>query len=86
MTAHLPVVDPHKVHAPVLLARGEFDGIATEVDLLNFYKQLPVADRQLSILPGTAHALALGINRQQFWHVVRAFLDMPPRLDNLQNI
>jgi len=84
MTANLPVVDPLKMHVPVLLARGEYDGIATEVDLLNFYKQLPVADRQLSILPGAAHALALGINRQQFWHVVRAFLEMPPRLDNLQ--
>jgi pimeloyl-ACP methyl ester carboxylesterase len=85
MTANLPVVDPLKVHVPVLLARGEFDGIATEVDLLNFYKQLPDADRQLSILPGAAHALALGINRQQFWHVVRAFLEMPPRQDNLKN-
>ena len=84
MTANLPVVDPLKVHVPVLLARGEFDGIATEVDLVNFYKQLPVADRQLSILPGAAHALALGINRQQFWHVVRAFLDMPPRQDSLK--
>ena len=81
MTANLPVVDPLKVRVPVLLARGEFDGIATEVDLLNFYKQLPIADRQMVILPGAAHALALGINRQQFWHVMRAFLDMPRRLD-----
>ena len=85
MTANLPVVDPLKVHVPVLLVRGEYDGIATEVDLLNFYKQLPVADRQMIILPGAAHALSLGTNRQQFWHVMRAFLDMPPRLDNLQN-
>src|SRR5579872_2008693 len=85
MTANLPVVDPLKVHAPVLLVRGEYDGIATEVDLMNFYKQLPVQDRQFIILPGAAHALALGINRQQFWHVMHAFLDMPPRLDSLKN-
>jgi len=85
MTAHLPVVDPLKVHVPVLLVRGEYDGIATEVDLLNFYKQLPLADRQMIILPGAAHALSLGINRQQFWHVMRAFLDMPPRLDSLKS-
>jgi alpha-beta hydrolase superfamily lysophospholipase len=84
MTENLPVVDPLKVHVPVLLARGEFDGIATEVDILNFYKQLPLADRQVSILPGAAHALSLGINRQQFWHVMRAFLEMPPRLDGGQ--
>jgi len=85
MTANLPLVDPLKVHAPVLLVRGEFDGIATEVDLMNFYKQLPVADRQFIILPGAAHALALGINRRQFWHVMHSFLNMPPRLDSLQN-
>jgi pimeloyl-ACP methyl ester carboxylesterase len=85
MTAHLPVVDPLKVHVPVLLVRGEYDGIATEVDLLSFYKQLPLADRQMIILPGAAHALTLGMNRQQFWHVMRAFLRMPARLDNLQH-
>ena len=84
MTANLPVVDPLKVHVPVLLVRGEFDGIATEVDLLNFYKQLPLADRQMIILPGAAHALSLGTNRRQFWHVMRAFLDMPPRADGMQ--
>jgi pimeloyl-ACP methyl ester carboxylesterase len=84
MTAHLPIVDPLKVHVPVLLVRGEYDGIATEVDLLSFYKQLPYADRQMIILPGAAHALTLGLNRQQFWHVMRAFLEMPPRVDRLQ--
>ena len=84
MTAHLPVVDPLKVHVPILLVRGEYDGIATEADLLNFYRQLPVPDRQMSILPGAAHALSLGLNRQQFWHVMRAFLQMPPRVDGLQ--
>ena len=85
MTAHLPVVEPLQVHVPVLLVRGEYDGIATEVDLLNFYKQLPYPDRQMIILPGAAHALTLGTNRQQFWHVMRAFLEMPPRLDSLQH-
>lgn len=84
MTANLPVVDPLKVHVPVLLVRGEYDGIATEVDLINFFRQLPVADRQFSILPGLAHSLALGINRQLFWHVMQAFLEMPPRLDSGQ--
>ena len=85
MTANLPVVDPLKVHVPILLVRGEYDGIATEADLLSFYRQLTIPDRQMIILPGAAHALSLGINRQQFWHVMRAFLDMPPRLDSLQH-
>ena len=77
MTANLPVVDPAKVLAPTLVVRGEFDGIATEEDLLDFYRKLPNADRQFSILPGLAHSLALGLNRKLFWHCARAFLELP---------
>jgi pimeloyl-ACP methyl ester carboxylesterase len=77
MTANLPVVDPAKVRAPTLVVRGEFDGIATEEDLLDFYRKLPNADRQFSILPGLAHSLALGINRHLFLHCAASFLDMP---------
>lgn len=77
MTANLPVVDPAKVVAPVLMVRGEHDGIATEEDLLEFYRRLPNPDRQFVILAGAAHAVALGHTRQQLWHVMRAFLEMP---------
>src|SRR4051812_22908406 len=77
MTANLPVVHPEKVLAPVLLVRGEYDGIATVADLQEFYNKLPSGDRQFIILPGTAHSVALAINRQLFWHVTRAFLTMP---------
>ncbi|HYS10902.1 MAG TPA: alpha/beta fold hydrolase [Myxococcales bacterium] len=77
MTANLPVVDPAKVLAPTLVVRGEHDGIATEQDLLDFYRKLPSPDRQFSILPGLAHSLALGVNRRLFWHCARAFLEMP---------
>jgi len=85
MTANLPVVDPAKVHAPVLLVRGEYDGIATEDDLVSFFRKLPNRDRQLIVLPGMAHSVVLGINRDQFWHVMRSFLSMPQRHDTLQN-
>lgn len=81
MTTRLPIVDPLKVHAPVLIARGEYDGIATEEDLLNFFQKLPVPDREFVILPGASHSIALGLNRNQFWHVVRCFLEMPKRMD-----
>jgi len=84
MTANLPVIDPQKIHAPVLVARGEYDGIATDEDCLNFYRKLPNSDRQFAILPGMAHSLVLGLNRHQLWHVTRAFLEMPPRLDSLK--
>jgi alpha-beta hydrolase superfamily lysophospholipase len=79
MTANLPLVDPRKVASPVLLIRGEHDGIASLDDLLGFYKELPNPDRQFSILSGAAHALALSLDREQFWHVVHAFLTMPTR-------
>src|SRR6202047_3291498 len=77
MTSNLPVVDPKKVLSPVLLVRGEYDGIATVADLEEFYNQLPNGDRQFIILPGTAHSEALATNRQLFWHVTRSFLTMP---------
>ncbi len=80
MTANLPVVDPTKVLSPVLLIRGEHDGIAALDDLLDFYKALPNPDRQFAIIPGAAHAIAFGLNRQQLWHVAHAFLTMPPRI------
>ncbi len=81
MTTKLPLVDPTKLKVPVMIARGEYDGIATEDDLLNFFKRLPIPDREFVVLPGAAHAIALGTNRRQFWHVLRSYLDMPKRLD-----
>jgi pimeloyl-ACP methyl ester carboxylesterase len=77
MTSKLPLVDPLKVLSPVLLIRGEYDGIATVDDLQDFYKRLPNGDRQFVILPGMAHSVVLGLNRQLFWHAMHAFLTMP---------
>jgi len=81
MTTRLPLVDPLKVLSPVLIVRGEYDGIATEEDLLNFFRKLPVQDREFVILPGASHSIGLGLNRQQFWHVLNCFLNMPKRMD-----
>jgi len=77
MTANLPVVKPEKVLSPVLLVRGEYDGIATVADLEEFFNLLPNGDRQFVVLPGTAHSVTLATNRELFWHVTRAFLSMP---------
>ena len=76
MTANLPVVDPLKVLAPVLLLRGEYDGIATVDDLMDFFKRLPNGDRQFVILPGAAHSLITCINRRQTWHATQSFLSL----------
>jgi alpha-beta hydrolase superfamily lysophospholipase len=78
MVANLPLVDPLKLTVPVMLNRGDHDGIATVEDLFDFYRQLPNGDRQFVILPETAHSPVFGKNRAMFWHVVHAFYTMPP--------
>lgn len=40
MTANVPVVRPEKVLSPVLLVRGEFDGIAAVPDLEELFNRL----------------------------------------------
>ena len=83
MTQSLPVVDPKRVHSPVLLLRGEYDGIATEEDLISFFTKLPNGDRELTIIPGMAHSVVLSYNREQSWHIVKGFLERPGRHDRV---
>jgi pimeloyl-ACP methyl ester carboxylesterase len=77
MTANLPLVDPTKVQAPVLMVRGEYDGISTDEDLLDFFGKLPIPDKQYAIIPGAAHSVAMGYARAGLWHVMHEFLTMP---------
>ncbi len=80
MTSKLPLVDPTKVLSPVLMLRGDHDGISTNADLLDFYGQLPNGDRQFVILPNVAHSVTSSKNRQMAFHVIHAFLTMPPQV------
>ena len=66
---------------PVGHRREAVDGIASEDDLLSFFKKLPVGDREFVVLPGAAHLIAFGAHRRQFFHIMRSFLEMPKRLD-----
>ena len=77
MAVNLPLVDPKKVLAPVLMVRGEFDGNSTNEDLLDFYTQLVNGDRQYVILPQTAHSLGFAKNRHLLFYAVRNFLKAP---------
>jgi pimeloyl-ACP methyl ester carboxylesterase len=81
MCVNLPVCDPHKIHCPVMIYRGDHDGIATDDDVFAFFEALPNKDKQVVMMSGQAHNTAAGINRARFWHVLHAFLTMPPRLD-----
>ena len=78
MVTKLPIVHPEKLPMPMQILHGEYDGIATVQDLANFFVRLPSPDRQLVIMPKAAHLLDMGVNRAQFFHVMHAFLDMPP--------
>ncbi len=80
MTSKLPVVDPTKIPCPVLMLRGDHDGISTNEDLLDFYRQLPNGDRQFVILPNIAHSLGFANNRHMVWHAIQAFLTMPAQV------
>jgi len=77
MAVNLPLVDPTKIKAPVLMLRGEHDGNSTNDDLLDFYRQLPNGDRQYVILPNTAHSLGYSKNRHLLWYAVKNFLAAP---------
>ncbi len=77
MCANLPVIDPAKIDCPVCIIRGEYDGIAAEPDLLDFFGRLPSKDKQFVFVSGLAHAATLGINRHKFWHAMESFMRMP---------
>jgi pimeloyl-ACP methyl ester carboxylesterase len=77
MTSKLPVVDPARILSPVLVARGEYDGIASMEDLLDFFEKLPNGDKQFSVIAGAAHALATCKARFAFWYAAEMFLKMP---------
>jgi pimeloyl-ACP methyl ester carboxylesterase len=77
MCAHLPVLDPKRIAQPVLIIRGEYDGIASEQDLMNFFTELPGRDKQFVFISGLAHSSTLGINRHKVWHMMHAFFTMP---------
>jgi pimeloyl-ACP methyl ester carboxylesterase len=77
MAVNLPKVDPKKVLCPILMLRGVWDGNSTDEDLLDFFVQLPNADRQFVILPETAHSPGYGKNRHLLWYAVKNFLGAP---------
>jgi non-heme chloroperoxidase len=75
MTANLPLVDPAQILVPTLIVRGEFDGIATEADLLAFFARLPSNDKQFSVMPELSHCTTLGVHRRRMWRAVDSFFN-----------
>jgi pimeloyl-ACP methyl ester carboxylesterase len=83
MSANLPLIDPAKLTCPVQIIRGEFDGIAADDDLIEFFRLLPNREKQFCLMAGQAHVGPQAVNRHRFLHVMQSFLLMPPRRDAL---
>jgi pimeloyl-ACP methyl ester carboxylesterase len=77
MCANLPVVDPEKLSSPTLILRGEYDGIASLEDLLDFYGRLPNPDKQFAVMPGIAHASLQQKNFRIVYHLLESFFEQP---------
>jgi pimeloyl-ACP methyl ester carboxylesterase len=83
MSANLPLVEPEKILCPVQIIRGEFDGIASDDDLIEFFRRLPNREKQFCLMSGQAHVGPQAINRHRFLHVMQEFVTLPSRRDSL---
>ena len=77
MCSKLPLVDPTKINVPTIVMRGEYDGIASFEDLIEFYKRLPHADKQFSVMAGISHASFQQKNYMMVYHILHAFFSQP---------
>ena len=77
MCSKLPVVDPARISAPVLIMRGQYDGIAAIEDLLEFFQRLPNPDKQFTVMPGISHNSTKQINYRIAYHILLSFFTQP---------
>ena len=77
MCANLPVNDPAKLTMPIVILRGEHDGIAGLDDLLDFFGRLPNADKEFAIMPGISHGSFIQLNHQRAFHIIDSFFTRP---------
>jgi pimeloyl-ACP methyl ester carboxylesterase len=77
MCSKLPLVNPAKLPVPTLILRGQYDGIAGVEDLLEFFKRLPNADKQFTVMAGISHASFQQKNYLTVYHLLHAFFTQP---------
>lgn len=80
MCTKLPLVDPEKLTVPVLILRGQFDGIAAFDDVVRFFAKLPGPDKQFVMMPGIAHSSMRAKNFQIVYHALDAYFSQPAPL------
>ena len=83
MSANLPLIEPARIRCPVQIIRGEFDGIASDDDVIEFFRLLPNKEKQFCMMSGQAHVGPQAVNRHRFIHVMQAFVTLPERRDAL---
>jgi pimeloyl-ACP methyl ester carboxylesterase len=77
MCSKLPLVDPEKINVPTIVMRGEFDGIASFDDLIEFYRRLPHPDKQFTVMAGISHASFQQKNYMMCYHILHSFFSQP---------
>jgi pimeloyl-ACP methyl ester carboxylesterase len=77
MCSKLPLVDPRKIKVPTIVMRGEFDGIASIEDLLEFFALLPHPEKQFTVMEGISHATFQQKNYLSVYHILHAFYAKP---------
>jgi pimeloyl-ACP methyl ester carboxylesterase len=77
MCSKLPLVDPEKLTVPTMVMRGEYDGIAGFDDLVEFWKRLPNADKNFTVMAGISHASFQQKNYRMVYHILHAFFAQP---------
>jgi pimeloyl-ACP methyl ester carboxylesterase len=77
MCSKLPLLDPQKLLVPTLVMRGEFDGIASFDDLIDYYKLLPNTNKQFVMMQGISHASFQQKNYMMVYHILHNFFTMP---------
>jgi pimeloyl-ACP methyl ester carboxylesterase len=77
MCSKLPVCDPARIKAATLIMRGQWDGIASLDDLIEFFKKLPNPDKQFTVMPGISHASFQQKNYMLVYHILLSFFSQP---------
>jgi non-heme chloroperoxidase len=77
MSVNLPVLDPTKIVVPTLIMRGQYDGIASFQDLVNFFTKLPNPDKQFIVMPGIAHTSTRSKNFALVNHLLDGYFSQP---------
>lgn len=77
MCSRLPVVNPEKITVPTVVMRGQFDGIASMEDLIEFFIKLPNPDKQFAVMAGISHASFQQINYRTVYHILHSFFSQP---------